>query len=283
MPDHLPPPHQQANALLDACAVMLAPLARALMVHGVTYPQLAAVLKGVFVAEARAELQRLGRRDTDSAVSLLSGIHRKDVRTRGASPAAAPSSLSTVAEVFTRWQADPHYHDAAGVPLPLPRTGAAPSFESLAQSVSKDIHPRTLLDELVRLGLARLDGDTLTLAAQGFVPREGFDEMSAMLAANVADHLAAGVRNLQGVQPAMLEQSIFADQLSPASVEALRQLARGLWQRDFTEMVAHATDCYEHDQAQGENQRMRFGMYFYTEPVNQAPMPGGGDDEKEPS
>ena len=43
----------------------------------------AAALKPVFLAQAEQELVRLGRKRTDSAISLLSGLHRKDVRALG--------------------------------------------------------------------------------------------------------------------------------------------------------------------------------------------------------
>ena len=53
----------------------------------------------------------------------------------------------------------------------LPRQGAAPSFESLAQEITRDVHPRSLLDELCRLGLATWDeaGDTVALSREAFV------------------------------------------------------------------------------------------------------------------
>ena len=43
---------------------------------------------------------------------------------------------------------------ARRAPRALPRVGPAPSFESLAQEVTRDVHPRALLEELLRLKLA---------------------------------------------------------------------------------------------------------------------------------
>ncbi len=57
-------------------------------------------------------------------------------------------------EVYTRWASDPLYCDDRGRPRILDRVGGPGSFEALAASVSNDVHPRTLLRELIRLGVA---------------------------------------------------------------------------------------------------------------------------------
>ena len=88
---------------------------------------------------------------------------------------AAPArrrTRSLASEVFAHWQGTPAYQDAAGRARALPRQGPAPSFEALAQEVTRDVHPRSLLAELLRLKLAVLDpvSDTVALARDGFVP-----------------------------------------------------------------------------------------------------------------
>ena len=65
---------------LEQVLHVLRPLVRLLIQRGVGYGALAAALKRVFLDEARRELQRQGRPETDSALSLLSGLHRHNVR-----------------------------------------------------------------------------------------------------------------------------------------------------------------------------------------------------------
>ena len=83
---------------------MLAPLVRALIRQGITYPQFAASLKLVFLEVARQELRAGNQRETDSAVSVLSGVHRKEVRAVGvtAAPQMSPA-LTLASQIFTRW------------------------------------------------------------------------------------------------------------------------------------------------------------------------------------
>lgn len=66
--------------VLTQVLAMLQPLVVWLLRSGVGYTDLTAALKPVFLEAARAELARTGAKQTDSAISLLSGVHRKDVR-----------------------------------------------------------------------------------------------------------------------------------------------------------------------------------------------------------
>ena len=163
---------RSAIALREASALML-PIARWLLRSGVPYGAFADLLKAVFVDAARHELEQGSSKVTHSALSVLSGVHRKDVRALAeADPvAAAPQrSISLASQVFARWLSDARYRDRAGRPRALDRSGARISFESLARSLSNDVHPRTVLEELIRLGLVTLEGDKVVPSVQAFVP-----------------------------------------------------------------------------------------------------------------
>ena len=67
--------------VLDSVLRLLKPAARLLLACGVTYPAFAAALKRVFLQAAQEELQSRQMPVTDSALTLLSGVHRRDVRT----------------------------------------------------------------------------------------------------------------------------------------------------------------------------------------------------------
>lgn len=262
------PSEAHAELALREAAVMMAPLARWLLRHGVPYPAFADMLKSVFVAAALDELASSGAKPTHSAISVLSGVHRKDVRAlqSGDAAATAPRSVPLASAVFTRWITDPKYR-VNGKPRTLPRSGATLSFESLARESSNDVHPRTVLDELVRSGLARVDGDEVVPLATSFVPSRKLDEMTALFSANVSDHIAAAVHNLTMKAPKYLEQSVFADGLTQGSIDHLHETAREIWSAAFTKMVDEARRRVDADTDADADIRMRFGVYFYAEPV----------------
>ena len=259
-----------APVLADA-AVMLAPLVRWLLGHGVPIGSLVRTLKRVYLDEARGELSRRGQRVTDSALSVLSGVHRKDVRALQAeTPVERDLAPTPAAMLFTRWITDAGCRDAAGRVLErLPRQGPAPSFEALAREVCRDVHPRTLLQELGRLGLVREDGDEVLRLSDRFV-LPGRDPAAAQaMAVNVADHLAAAVRNLACEDPLarLLEQSVFAEGLSAQAAAELGDVAREIWAEALQRMVHEAERRLADDAAAGRGgaARMRFGSYFYME------------------
>lgn len=255
---------------LRAALALLVPLARWLVHNGVTYASFAPALKSVFVEAARRELAESGGKQTDSALSVLSGVQRRDIRQLDddALLQAQPKTPSIASQVFTRWLTDPALRDKRDAPMPLPKSGTAPSFDALARELSSDVHPRTLLAEMERLGLVRVDGDSVQLQSQAFVPQRGFDEMVEIFAANASDHLAAAAHNLRGDGDKFLEQSVFASGVSARSAQALAGLARKLWRPAFQQMARDATKAYQQDQRSGDAaMRMRFGVYFYAEPL----------------
>lgn len=255
------------HPVLGAVLRVMAPLVRWLLRSGVGYAEFAAAIKPVFLAEARAEVRRCGRKETDSALSLLSGLHRKDVRKAAqeadAQGIAAPAKASLASQVVARWV-------AGGLPQALPLAGDH-SFESLVHQVSTDVHPRSVQHELVRLGVARLDEGQLVLLRQAFVPDPQAHESRQLLADSVADHLAAGVHNLTGDSRdggrKYLEQALFADGLSRESVRTLEQLANELWHDAMRRMMQAAVPLCEHDEPRGGDQRLRLGMFCYAEPM----------------
>ena len=142
-------------------------------------------------------------------------------------------------------------------------------------SISSDVRPRAVLDELVRLGMAEEGEDGLIrLLAAGFVPRQGFAEMAQLMQDNLHDHLAAASLNLEG-EHNYLEQAVFVDQLSEESAHRLHVVAAKAWRQAFKTVMTEAQARYDHDQQNtppGErNRRARFGSYFYAADQDERP------------
>lgn len=285
-------------------------MVRLLVVQGVTYPQFSRALKTLFLDAARAELATTGIAATDSALSLLSGVHRKDVRMfkREDAPDAA-AALSLPVQVARRWSQAREYLDAERRPKVLPlrcRNVDTPSFETLVQSVSKDFHTRSVLDEMLRLGLVALegeDGSSLRLCADGLAAPLGFAALANEYAANAGDHLAVADANLRAAQrndaAPFFEWALAADQLSVASIEMLQQLAQSVWPAACERIAAEAEARSAGDAplpAQLRPMRARFGAYFFAEPADapaaaplattarpaHEPRPAFADDAAEP-
>jgi Family of unknown function (DUF6502) len=262
-----PDEHQ---ALLAAAQALMGPLARLLVARGVPYAQAEESLKTAMVQAAReAHPDGLPHRLV-SRIATTTGINRREVtRLTRVDDAPAQPQRSVAANTFMRWRTNPAFLDAQGHPLTLARQGDAPSFESLARGVTQDVHPRSLLDELLRLGLARHDveADTVALILDAFVPSTDRARMLEFLAHNVGDHLSAAVANVVGPTPRHLERAVFADGLSPKAIAAAEAWMGDAW-RDMSaalilfveQLIAAETD----EPAEGRQQRFRAGLYAYT-------------------
>jgi hypothetical protein len=232
------------------------------------------LFKRAYVAAARdAQVGAGGKRDI-SRVSTATGLTRREVA-RITNDVAAPAVVrgSPATQVFTRWMGSPKLHDKHGSPLPLKRQGRAPSFEALAHSVTLDVHPRSLLDELCRLGLARFDeaSDTVTLLRDAFAPGKDQARMLGFLGSNVGDHAAAAVANALADEPPYLEQAIFADELSRESMAEVSKLARAQWRAMLASLVPELESLIEADRKAGREarQRVRIGLYSYHTAMNE--------------
>ncbi len=279
-PDSPESPDQ--TALAAALNLVLRPLAALAIARGLPYAAVEELLRQAFVDVARDDQPGQPAHGLVSRISTATGLSRREV-TRLVQPdrptTARPRWLA--GELFTRWLGDPGLKPRRGAERRLPRQGPAPSFESLAQSITRDVHPRSLLDELCRLGLARLDddSDSVVLVADAFVPKGDFSKMVAFLGDNVGDHLSAAVANTTDSKPRHLEQAIFADELSTHSLETMRVIVTEQWQTLFDRLVPTFESLIADDRAAGrpQNQRMRVGLYTYSTSTDASPDDRRGD------
>ncbi len=257
---------------LRAAERVLLPLVRLLLDNGIGLPTAVEQLKAAYVKVADREFRISGRPQSDSRVSILTGVHRKDVRRLRRKPVAddaPPRSVSLGGQIIVRWIGRQEYLDSRGRPRALPRLrrdGGARSFEALAESVSKDVGPRAMLDELLRLGIVEISRrDCVKLIKAAFVPREGYEEKAFYLAKNVHDHLAAAVDNLRDDAPPHLERSVHYVELSEQSVAQLRRLAErvGMHGLNRINRVAQALKQADTKHQRGGH-RMTFGTYFFS-------------------
>ncbi|RZF53087.1 hypothetical protein EXE30_08145 [Acinetobacter halotolerans] len=258
---------KNAETTLESIFPMMQHIARWLIHSGVGYTDFAAALKPIFYAQALTELERIKQNKTDSAVSLLSGLHRKDVNTfkqQTNQTLETPNfAISVPARVISRWI-------ALDLPHQIPISGSENSFEDLVRYISTEKHPRSILLELQRLGVVIQNGSDVILQQNSFTPDNQMQESKALFSANLTDHLAAGIDNFISDKPfTHLEQALHVEKLTPESVEALKQLSLELWQDMAKQLLHSAIEYCEKDQDQ-ENAKFqfRFGVYQYDKEIN---------------
>jgi hypothetical protein len=145
--------------LLSAFKVLLRPLVRILLRHGISFAEFADILKAVYVEIAVTEFKVDGKRGTKSRIAVITGLTRKEVsrvvEVAGAENQGAKSNLNRVARVLAGWHTDPDFIGPYGMPLEIRYEDGGLStvtFSTLVRRYSGDMSPRSMLDELMRVG-----------------------------------------------------------------------------------------------------------------------------------
>jgi hypothetical protein len=272
------------DALVGAVQAVLMPLARLAVGRGLGFAAVEELLKQAFVKAADDAHADLLPHRRVSRVSTTTGIHRREVTRliqvlREGRVGEAPSDRSLANEAYAHWVTNPRFRDRRGAPRVLPRQpreDGSPSFEELAQSVTRDVHPRSILNELLRLGMVVHDEkkDSVALAGETFVARKDGAHQTQVLGRHVGDHFSAAVENVLGREPPHLEQAMFANGLSTRSLDEVATLANVQWQSLLQAMVPALEAMVERDrQADGADgadgldaaHRLRVGLYCYSE------------------
>jgi hypothetical protein len=245
-----------------------------MLANNLTYTFAIDVLKALFVEVADEEFAINNKRQTDSRISLMSGVHRKDVRRlRDMKPNVEdvmPDNVSLGAQIIALWNANEKYLNEEGMPKPLTRFAAAnaeASFEGLVRSVSTDIHPRAVLDEWLRLGIAKVDAENFVhLTTDMFIAQEGFEEKVYYFGHNLHDHAQAAASNVLGMQTTYLERCVHYDTLTTNSIDQIAEIAKKLGMKNLRDInkASDALAMKDKDDASA-TKRMTYGIYFYHE------------------
>lgn len=255
------------SPLTDALRRILLPLARLMIGRGVRLQSASDQLKEAYLAAAA---QLAAGRPTVSRLSVLTGLQRKDIkaiRARMASEQTPPPSAGPLPRLIQNWRSLPRFLSDDGTPAQLPRA----AFDDLARTVSTDIHPRSLLDELTRLDLVRTENDTVTLLAEAFVPGADQAALYTYLGNNLGDHAEAAVGNVLADGPAPhFERAVHYNRLSPDALAELDALARRLQQAALEQIAARAAELQDGDGADtAAHGRFRCGAFILTETAGQ--------------
>ncbi len=261
-------------ALKTAIRTILSPLVRYLIGRGVTYPALSEVLKEAYIGAAERHDGADPGTVSDSRMSLLTGIHRKDVkrlRTQaraGTKPQVLRPGANLAARAVAAWVSLPRYLDRDGHPRMLLRRAANSrvSFETLVRAIKADVRPSVILEELVRVGVATVEGDTVRLLKTAYVSALPEDRL-AFLGANVGDHLASALHNISGHGEVFLERAVYYEVIAREDLAAVRPALTQLSEAFLRQANQRVMPLNEAARAapSPDGRRMRLGIYYYEE------------------
>lgn len=189
------------KAAIAAVKMALRPVMRLCLRRSIKLMEIFELAKQVLVEIAQEELARSGSDSSVSKISVMSGVHRRDV-TRLLHPkneAVRPESV--VSKVIGQWQNDKRFIDKNGAPRVLKTKGVKSDLFKLVRSVSSDLAPYTILFELERLGLVECQNGSARLVRRLHLAKDDLSAGYAMFGEDLRDLGEAIDRNLHSGKP----------------------------------------------------------------------------------
>lgn len=219
------------EALQATLIRVLRPLIKLALASGLNFAAFSAIVRRLFIEVAEKDFALSDKQQTDSRISLLTGIHRKDVsklRGQPLSTVSLPASVSQSGRIIAHWLGDARYSDADGQPRPLPRSAKDQlSFEGLVSEVTRDFHPRAVLDDWIDRGIVRVDEhDLVHLDVSRFVPLSSDDARWHYFTRNLHDHAFVAVMNVLSDPPPHFERAVHYDRISAELAARMEELSR---------------------------------------------------------
>jgi hypothetical protein len=191
--------HKLRQAAFSAFAVAVRPIVRILLRCGVTWKEIAELLKAVYVDVASADYGKRGRPANASRVAMLTGLSRRDVkRARDRLARAAPDALAPIAKmnhasrVLTGWFQDPDFVDAKGKPRLLAFDGPR-GFDVLVKRYAQDIPSTALVKELKAVGAVEATPQGRLRAKMRYYSPAAPDDEAVLRSGSVLQDLGATV------------------------------------------------------------------------------------------
>lgn len=259
-------------ALIKAVKNILYPFVHLLMRTGISFPQLAEILKEIYIDVADKQFQLEGKKQTQTRLSFLTGIHRKDVKRLQHSQRDTnePENISMGVKLVSHWIKNTRFLNDDGKPLLLPlKSETDPSFEELVKTVSKqDIRSRVVLDEWMNQGIVQLNNNHVELLTEAYIPKESQNEKAFFLGHNVADHLSAASQNLFNDSPQFFERNVYYDDLSDDSISELQAMVAEHGMSFLKKLNQRASELKQADEQRQDDtklskQRINIGLYLF--------------------
>ena len=255
---------------------MLHTVVRHLIAQGITHPALTQMLKEIYLDVAEAEFALPFKRQTDSRLALVTGLNRKEIsrlrRQRKPLKARVAVEDTLVTHVIGRWMAGPPYATADGTPRRLvyesDRRNVA-SFARLVRDLSVDIPVRSVLDELLRVGVvALLQNGDVELQREAHIPTADAAAKLALLASDPAELFETIMHNIEHGDAPRVQRKVVYDNIGADALAEIRAAARRAGE-EFVRRANALLAAHDRDRnpraAGGQRTRVVLATYYFEE------------------
>lgn len=250
------------------------PLVRILIRNGIPFAGLADIAKRAYVDVARDDFTVEGKKISDSRISTITGLTRKEVRRVKMLSLHADdptkNHYNRAARVIFGWIHDKDYLDDKEKPRVLDFDGDGATFSNLVRKYSGDVPPRAILDELEQVGVvSSLTSGTIKLLKMGYVPSTSEAEKLKLFGRDTAGLIDTIDRNIYTEEEPFYQRKVCYDTLSATSRAEIRTVLEERGQElliFFDAMMAERDlTLNSHLQDKGDNKAAGIGIYYFED------------------
>ena len=196
---------------------ILIPLAKVMMRFGVSHQMFMEWSKIAFIEAARQSDSIKNKKQPNTAISIITGLHRKDVQRLMALESnyiedSTMNQSNRLLRVAQGWMRDTDF-SISGKPRILSYEGEK-SFSELNKRYSGDMKPKAMLDELEKNGMVSIDENkNIKLISMQFIPKGDIGKME-ILGFDAAALIQTIDRNLDLDMPeSLFQKKVYYDNL----------------------------------------------------------------------
>ncbi len=266
------------NILFSAVLKLLRPLVRIFLRNNIPFGTFSDLAKSVYVAIANEEFGIQGKKQTDSRISIITGLNRKEVRRVKALPKLDEADETIMkqyhraARVISGWVRDETFTDQNNQPLELPIEGDGTSFSTLVKKYSGDMPVRAILDELIRVNtVERLENGSILLKTRAYLPNTNEGEKLGILGNDVTDLITTIDHNICSQTNRLFQRKVSYDNLPKDILGELRKITadRGQFLLEAMDHWLSQRDRDANPAVEGGGRiRAGVGIYYFEEDLD---------------
>jgi uncharacterized protein YbcC (UPF0753/DUF2309 family) len=252
------------QSLLDNFPKTIAPMVNMALELGISYQEFNALIKQVFIEESKRIIQQKNHKITDASVSVITGISRTAIAKVMKKSKVAESNpwINFPSRILAAWTGQDL---KASIPY---SSKEEIDFIALTKGVTTEKPSKTILNEMLRLGLVDFNGDKVTLVPldERNLENNNKQELFKQFTDNMQSHVQAATSNLRDkAEVIFLEEAVKVDGIHLQSAKQLSKVSAKVWRQSSKAFIDEAQPISDKEEKEGGQHKLTFGVYCYYE------------------
>ncbi len=183
----------------NALKHLLKPVISFALKRAISIQDILEIAKSCMIEAAKDEIQISGDSANVSKVSVMTGLHRREVTRLLTEDVKISEPISLTSRVAGQWESDKRFRTKNGEAKVLSCDGNTSEFAKLVRLVSKDVHPGTVLFELKRQDMIEEEKGGIRLKKHASSIKIDPEKAFGAVSVDFSDLLSAVDENMQAL------------------------------------------------------------------------------------